>query len=80
MIVSFHLDVSILIQESACWSFVVVDDGYQIKMVSSQLVWWLNLRLQFHVMFRDSVIVSYLVVPQLRNIHRYASGSKSSLK
>ena len=80
MIVSFHLDVRVLIQESACWSFVVVDDGYQIKMVSSQLVWWLNLRLQFHVMFRDSVIVSYLVVPQLQNIHRYASGSKSLLK
>ncbi len=68
MIVFFHLNVSVLIKESACWSFVVVDDGYQIEMVSSKLVWLRNLRLQFQVMFRDSVIVSYLVVPQLRNI------------
>ncbi len=80
MIVSFHLDVSVLIQESACWSFVVVDDGYQIEMVSSKLVWLRNLRLQFQVMFRDSIIFTCLVVPQLRNIYRYASGSKSLLK
>ncbi len=61
MVVSFHLDVSVLIQESACWPFVVVDDGYQIEVASSKLVWLRNLLLQFQVMFRDSVIVSYLV-------------------
>ena len=73
MVVSFHLNVRVLIQESACRSFVVVDDGYQVEMVSSKLVRFAYLRMQFQVMFRDFVIVSYLVVPQLRNISRYAS-------
>ena len=33
--IPFHLDVCCLVQEGACWSFVVVDNCHLIKVIAS---------------------------------------------